>query len=248
MDGWGGVNFTVRTDASPPDPFAVTVTPSSNSTNSFAFSWGAAVDHESGLNQYYWSVNGGAETATTSISVPAGARATQSGTNTLNVRAVDNVGNSRNATATFTLSSASPCDGREIPHSCVPSTQCYPAATANLQTLPTMSSEQWLAIGQPVREMLQDGARYSIGFEYRSVNATALKVGFSVFNAREASPGLVVCQFPLPTSPQEWHPFWSAPFTVTADQLKRFSSLRFAIEHPEITRFEISNVRIMSAN
>ena len=130
MDGWGGVNFTIRTDATPPDPFTASVTPSTNNVNSYSFSWSASSDGNSGLKGYYWSVNGGGETFTTSTTLPTGAYATVQGTNTFNVRAVDNAGAAGNSTSAapvyFTLTS-SPCPGREIPHTCVPSTTCYPA-------------------------------------------------------------------------------------------------------------------------
>jgi len=245
MQGWGGVNFTIRTDATPPNPFAAYVSPSTSNTNSFAFSWDATADDDSGLLRYYWSVNGGGETPTTATSVPAGARATQQGTNTLTVRAVDNVGNSRSASATFTLTS-SPCPGREIPHACVPSTQCYPASAANLQTLPTMSPEQWGAVGQPVRELLQPGKTYSIGFEYRSTSSTEMKLGLGTFNPTSLNLGLVVSQSELPVSTNDWRTYWSAPFSLTGEQLQQLSRLRLTRSKKSVDGFEIRNVKILA--
>ncbi|MBI4092683.1 MAG: M23 family metallopeptidase [Candidatus Kerfeldbacteria bacterium] len=245
MDGWGGVNFTVRTDATPPTQPVASVDPSTNNTNSFSFSWTASTDEHSGFYRYYWSVNGGGETFTTTTSVPSGPWATQQGTNTFNVRAVDNVGNSASAApVTFTLTS-SPCPGREIPHTCVPSTTCYPAASSNLQTLPDATSAPWSSVGQPVRDMLKPGRTYSIGFEYRSTAATEMKLGFGTTNPA-SDLGLVINASNLPASTDnEWRTFWSAPFTVTAGQLESFSSLKF-VRASTADGFDIRNVRIVA--
>src|ERR1041385_794940 len=97
MQGWGGVNFTVRTAATPPNPFAAPVTPTTNNSNSFSFSWTASADGNSGLSGYYWHVNVGGETFTAATSVSAGAWATVQGTNPFYVRAVDIGGHNTSA-------------------------------------------------------------------------------------------------------------------------------------------------------
>jgi len=155
------------------------------------------------------------------------------------------VWSSWSACFSFTTSSASPCPGREIPHTCVPATTCYPAALANTQTLPTMSAEQWQTVGQPVHELLQPDRTYSIGFEYRSTAATEIKLGLGNFDPNTSNPGLVIGESALPASADGWKTFWSAPFSVTADQLKNLSVLRLIGPRISNGGIEYRNVRIL---
>jgi hypothetical protein len=126
----------------------------------------------------------------------------------------------------------------------VPSTVCCPAAAANLQALPEVTPEQWASVGQPVREMLQPGKAYSVGFEYRSTSATEIKLGLGTFN-RSSNLGLVVSQATLPVSSNDWKTFWSTPFSVTAQQVQNLPSLRFTRTNTE-DGLEIRNARILS--
>ena len=248
MESWGGMYFGVNVDADPPTAFTASVNPGTNNVNSFSFSWTASSDAASGLYGYYWSVNGGAETFTTSTSLPAGAYAAVQGANTFNLRAADNVGNSTSAPpVTFTLTS-SPCPGREIPHTCVtyPATPCYPAQTANLQTLPELTPEQWQNVGQSVGTVLQPNVQYSLGLEYRSTTATEIKLGLGSFNPNASNPDLVIGESTLPVSANDWKTFWSAPFTVTADQLKNLSVLRLIRPVGSDGGIEYRNVRILA--
>jgi surface antigen len=249
MDEWGsnggGLNYYIQVDATQPNPFTVTPNPQTNNVNSFSFSWTASGDGVSGLQGYYWSVNGGAETFTSSLSVPAGAYATTTGNNTFTVRAQDNAGNSYTASAIFNLTS-SPCPGREIPHdpNCVPSTTCYPALAANQQTLPDLTPEQWRDVGQPIGASLKPGVQYSIGFEYRTPATTDLKLGLGSANSA-TQLGLVINNTNLlPSASDEWRTFWSAPFTVTAEQLSSTSFLRFI--PPPNSGLQIRNVRVLA--
>ena len=227
MQDWGGMYWLVHVLA-PTAPISLVVGPSGcSTTNSFTFNWGTA-DNPSGIGGYEWQIDGtGAPASAGGTSITTAAPAT--GTHTFYVRAHNLAGN-RGPFASIGfcyVPDTGPCTGRQIPNTCVPSTQCYPAAAANMQTLPTMSADQWQAVGQPVRSMLVPGGTYSIGFEYRSTAATDIKLGLGTFNPASSNLGFAISQSALPTSTSEWKTYWSAPFTVTADQLSKFSSLRF---------------------
>lgn len=99
VDYAGNAGESTRTnfyfnDASPTAPKNLTVTPSSSSTNSFAFSWQAP---EGEIKGYYYSINALPTLTNTSYteqtSLPAGPFATQQGQNTLYIVAVDSAGN-----------------------------------------------------------------------------------------------------------------------------------------------------------
>ncbi len=47
-----------------------------------------------------------------------------------------------------------------------------------------------------------------------------------------------------PLADGQWHHFWSAPFTVTAEQLRDFPNLRLLTANA--AEIEIRNVRIMA--
>ncbi len=104
---------------SPSSPQNVTATPSTNTTNSFAFSWAApsAFQGTAGNLTYCYTVNTlpSANTCSYTLagvtSLPAGAYATQPGANTFYVVAKDEAGNINYATAasdTFTANTAAP--------------------------------------------------------------------------------------------------------------------------------------------
>ncbi|MEK9137456.1 MAG: M23 family metallopeptidase, partial [Bacteroidota bacterium] len=58
MDGWGGVNFTIQTDADAPTNNGPPVaSPATNTVNSFSFSWPAYSDPRSGVKEYHWNIN-----------------------------------------------------------------------------------------------------------------------------------------------------------------------------------------------
>lgn len=104
---------------SPSSPQNVTASPSTNTTNSFAFSWAApsAFQGTAGNLTYCYTVNTlpSANTCTYTLagvtSLPAGAYATQPGANTFYVVAKDEAGNINYATTasdTFTANTAAP--------------------------------------------------------------------------------------------------------------------------------------------
>ncbi|MCA9391807.1 DUF2341 domain-containing protein [candidate division WWE3 bacterium] len=88
---------TFVTAGAPSAPTNLAVTPSSNTQNSFAFSWNEPSDIGVTVDYYYYSVNQeptDANVSRTSLtSLSAGPYATQQGTNTFYVLAVDDAGN-----------------------------------------------------------------------------------------------------------------------------------------------------------
>ncbi|MBI3572666.1 MAG: peptidoglycan DD-metalloendopeptidase family protein [Candidatus Kerfeldbacteria bacterium] len=253
MDDWGGLYWLIHVtspgDVTPPTvPTNLSVNPTGCSeTNSFTFSWTASTDAgRSGLAGYEWQINGGTITQQTATSVTTTAPYT--GNHTFSVRAYDNAGNrSSYVPIGFCYQPPTgPCPGREIPHTCVGSSTCYPASAANLQMLGTHTAAQWQTVGEPVHELLQAGKTYSVGFEYRSKTATDIKLGLGGSAWNLSSPGLIVGQSSLPAAPEVWHPFWSAPFTVTTEQLKDVSNLRLIIAKNSDEGVEFRNVRILA--
>jgi hypothetical protein len=95
-----------------------------------------------------------------------------------------------------------------------------------------------------VRGLLQPGKRYSIGFEYRSSVATEIKLGVGTFNP-SSNLGLVLSQSTLPVSSDDWKTFWSAPFSLTAQEAQKYSSLRFVSSKTD-DGLEIRGARILS--
>lgn len=99
VDGNVGLSsdYTFTTLGAPSAPTAVTATPTSGTTNSFAFNWAAPADEGVTVASYRYSVNSTPTadntTSTTSTSVPAFAAATRQGQNTFYVVAVDDGGN-----------------------------------------------------------------------------------------------------------------------------------------------------------
>jgi len=85
------------TSDAPSAPTNLTVTPSSNNQNSFSFSWNAPSDIGVVISSYYYSIN--QEPNENNISeiedteLPEGPYATQQGTNTFYVLAIDSAGN-----------------------------------------------------------------------------------------------------------------------------------------------------------
>lgn len=247
MDGWGGVNFTVRTDASGPVHDGVpTASPSTSTVNSFSFSWLPFTDNESGVKQYHWNIDGLGDNVAPSNSLPVAAYAPGAGTHNFTVWAEDNVGNiGDNTTVQFAWNPPSgPCPGREIvgcsnpPHTCI-----NPAAPGIIMS-GVKSAMQWQAEGEPVREPLLVGKTYSIGLEYRATEATDIKLGFGD-SSSSATNINIVGQSLLPKSASgEWRTFWSAPFTLTADQLPRAKNLRLV--STKTNGLEFRNVRILA--
>ncbi len=107
----------VNTSGAPTSPQNVSVTPTSNSQNDFAFSWEAPatfIGSSSGLS-YCYTVNTAPTsnncTFTSGTSLPAGAYATQPGANTFYVVAKDESGNinyATHATTTFQANTVAP--------------------------------------------------------------------------------------------------------------------------------------------
>lgn len=92
--GYASVAFYLDSEA-PTAPSSVTASPTTNTSNSFGFSWGAGFDATSGVAGYFWRINGGPETFTTGLSVPAESHPeVVEGFNTFYVRTEDNLGNS----------------------------------------------------------------------------------------------------------------------------------------------------------
>jgi len=233
----------------PTTPTNLTVSPSGCSqSNSFTFSWTASTDAGgSGVAGYKWQINNtGTITNTTATSVTT--TAPNVGSHTFTVWAYDNASNeSAKASIGFCYqpSTGSCSTNRIIPNTCVPSSQCYPAAVANLKTLPDATSDLWQSVGQSVRGMLNPGEGYSFGFEYRASTTTGVEIGLSTLSAESSSLGLVVSQSTLPMSTSDWKTFWSAPFSVTAQQVQNLPNLRF-IRTNTNDGLEIRNARILS--
>ncbi|MCA9391806.1 hypothetical protein KC614_01210 [candidate division WWE3 bacterium] len=90
-------NYTLTTNDAPSAPTNLTVTPATNTENSFTFDWDAPVDEGVTIGGYYYSVNS-VPTEDNVVSVEASsvgpiAAATKQGTNTFYVIAIDDVGN-----------------------------------------------------------------------------------------------------------------------------------------------------------
>jgi hypothetical protein len=127
-----------------------------------------------------------------------------------------------------------------------PSDPCIgPASTANLVLLPDITMNQWSSVGMPVRAKFVAGKTYSIGFEYRSASPFDLKLGLSAVNSASSVPGFEVNTTMLPASMADWKTFWSRPFTVTFEQVREFSNLRFIRSSGETDGFEVRSVRIL---
>lgn len=117
-----------------------------------------------------------------------------------------------------------PCPGRYIPNNCLPQPgMCCPNTASSLRNLPDATPEQWARMGLPTG--LRDEGTYSVGFEYRATTATELSVGFASFD-RARPPDVVGSVSPLTASTDEWRPFWSAPFELTAQQIRDLPNLR----------------------
>lgn len=123
VDGNVGLSsdYTFTTLGAPSAPTGVTATPSSGTTNSFAFSWTAPADEGVVVASYRYSVNSTPTadntTSTTSASVPAYAAATRQGSNTFYVVAVDDGGNvnyDNYGSADFTAYTTPPSAPRNI--------------------------------------------------------------------------------------------------------------------------------------
>lgn len=104
--------------SAPTAPQGLTATPSSGTTNSFAFSWSAPATYQGSASEltYLYSINTAPTAATvtsngSSTSLAAGAYATQQGANTFYVVAKDAAGNvnySAYASVTFTATTSAP--------------------------------------------------------------------------------------------------------------------------------------------
>jgi hypothetical protein len=233
----------------PSAPPNLTVNPSGCSqTNSFAFNW-TPPDNPTGIGGYEWQVDGtGSPSPVTAI--PMTTTAPSAGNHTFYVRAYNLAGNRGSfASVGFCYQPLTgPCTGREISHSPCrqPGDPCLPAQTASLQTLPDLSASQWMAVGQPVGNLLQPNLQYSLGFEYRSTTGTDVKLRLGGFNPNTSNPDLVIGESTLPVSANDWKTFWSAPFTVTPDQLKSISALRLIRPKGSDDGIEYRNVRILA--
>jgi hypothetical protein len=144
----------------------------------------------------------------------------------------------------WSFSTSCVCPGREIPHSCVPSTQCYAAQAANVETLPEMSAREWRDSGQSAAGLLRPGVTYSVGFEYKAATTGELNLRLGGTQP-SAELDKVICASNLPPSVDgEWRTFWSAPFTVTDGQLRAASSLRLS-RSVDSDDFAVRNVRLL---
>lgn len=254
MDAWPGVYIMIRIDADPPtDNGPPVANPATNTVNSFSFSWPAYSDPRSGVKEYHWNINGvGDNNNNTATSIPAGAYAPGTGTFTFSVWAKDNVGNTsgyNQTTFTFQPSTnpcagaGSPCPGRYIPNSCLSPGTCCTASIPNLQTLPDQSTQQWMGVGQPVRDVFKSDVKYSLSFEYEAATATSLTIGLGSFKPGAKEPSVVIGRSDLPIA-SEWKTFWSAPFILTAGDLDRNGNLKLIPSTPD--GFMIRNVRIVA--
>ena len=106
---------TFETADAPSAPTSLAVTPASSTTNSFAFSWSPPADEGVEIMGYYYSVNSTPtsinSTYTTEMSLEAAAFATQQGTNTFYVVAMDsdnNVNYNNYASIEFQASTPAP--------------------------------------------------------------------------------------------------------------------------------------------
>ena len=90
-------DYTFTTEDAPSAPTNLAVTPTSNTTNSFKFTWGAPVDEGVTIEGYFYSVNSTPTETNTSYTTQTtlgpGAYATQQGDNTFYVVAVDDASN-----------------------------------------------------------------------------------------------------------------------------------------------------------
>jgi hypothetical protein len=126
----------------------------------------------------------------------------------------------------------------------VPSTQCYAAQAANVETLPEMSAREWRDSGQSAAGLLRPGVTYSVGFEYKAATTGELNLRLGGTQP-SAELDKVICASNLPPSVDgEWRTFWSAPFTVTDGQLRAASSLRLS-RSVDSDDFAVRNVRLL---
>jgi hypothetical protein len=244
-------------DITPPTaPTGLTVNPPGcSSTNSFEFSWSAAADPESGIRGYRYKVDPtGIITPSMNqdplppnvFSLGPSGFAPSAGSHTFYLYAENGVGLLSSTASQIGFCWTPPmgtCPDREIPPTCVPSTTCYPAAIANLRTLPSLTAEEWESAGQPVVDVLQPGGTFSIGFEYRTPSETKIQLLLGE-PERKPSADAVFSTASLPPGDSDWRPFWSAPFAVTALQLAGSPRLRIVGEGSSAIEFR--NVRIVS--
>ncbi|MFH1597791.1 MAG: fibronectin type III domain-containing protein [Patescibacteria group bacterium] len=112
--GYSG-DYTFETADAPSAPTSLAVAPTSNTTNSFKFTWGEPVDEGVTIEGYYYSIN--QEPSVTNSSYTAqttlgpGPYATQQGTNTFYIVAIDDAGNinyDNHASIEFEANTAAP--------------------------------------------------------------------------------------------------------------------------------------------
>ena len=236
-------NFTLRVDGTLPTvPGTPVASPSTNSVNSFAFSWGASSDAHSGLAGYYWRVNGGAESFTASTSLPTGAYATQQGSNNFSVYSKDIAGNPSSPASVIFTYNVGPCSALLPPCGTMASSSSILRKGNQLQatgvTKDAMSStslavteqpsfDSWKTVPLAEAAQLSPSAMYSVGFWYRSTSSDALQWALGPEMIEQPTGDLPISTVDHPISDGEWHQFWTAPLRFPPGVTKRPSAILF---------------------
>lgn len=238
----------------PTTPTNVTATPPSNTINSFEFSWDASSDGYSGIAGYYWKINTGGESFTSSTSLPVGAYATHQDLNIFYVRAVDNaenystygsvefVWNTGGCGPPLTTCGLDAHGEFNIPHSALQRfSSSQDPESALLIRLEQQSVLDWIAYGQPNADYINPGIFYRIGFWYRTTAST--KFGWALGRSEPMIKWHATkVHNPIPDG--NWHQFWSAPFSVSKIQLQEYPSLFLYSDERDAGQLEISDVEL----
>lgn len=272
------INTTIgvlAADVTPPTtPMNLTASPSScTPDNSFSFSWNPSSDPETGIQEYRWKVNTGAEQPTTATTVgPQAFSPVHDGTNTFYVRAINGQGlSSGTASVNFcwlpvgspNLSfedDVAPPDGIpdgwtlggtgfDYPPPCpVPGLPCAAEGIRYIRFAHSISSE-WSAIGQratePTRPLILPDMWYRVSFWYRTGSTAPFgwRLGDSGL-VNHSSDALLGAMVVRPLVDGQWHHFWGAPFRITQDDLNQYPMLAFYYDAGSIGAVDVDWVVI----